>query len=228
MPLSRLAHVADALVVHPRNAAAEDSAVDAETYVSTSTGEASKRRSVNADPMLCGAEPANAPTLQPPGFAIDASMVQRFLTEGYVAFQPEQPEGGNAGILKALREMTPPIVASTEAGEALGQDTHVPGYAPGYLVLGEPGGQAKTVEGEPTTDHSNDAPKIPELESMLSSADVQSTLTALLGKNYLVDADRNSNFTSPGRVDTGGSGGMSFHRYVIHTLSLSNPHLILT
>jgi hypothetical protein len=179
-------------------------------YVSTSTGEKSKRRAVNADPMLSGAESANAPTVQPAGFAVDARMVQRFLTEGYVAFRPEASDSG--GILTALREMTPPIVASTEAGEALGEDPHVAGYGPGYLVLDEPGGQAKTVEGQPTTDYSNDEPKIPALEAMLSSSDVKRTLTALLGNNYLVDADRNSNFTSPGRVDTGGSGGMSFHR----------------
>ena len=160
--------------------------------------------------MLSGVEPVNAPTVQPPGFAVDAAMVQRFLTEGYVAFRPEAGDAG--AILTALRELTPPIVASTEAGEALGEDPHVEGYGPGYLVLGEPGGQAKTVEGQPTTDYSNDEPKIPALEAMLSSSDVKRTLTALLGHNYLVDADRSSNFTSPGRVDTGGSGGMSFHR----------------
>ena len=216
-PIARLRRlVAETTRVAAAAAAAggDDESVETavETYVSTSTGEQATRRAVNMDPMLTGAEPANAPTLQEPGFAIDAAFVQRFLTEGYVAFQPQQPEGGNAGILKALREMTPPIVASKEAGEALGEAPHVEGYAPGYLVLGEPGGQAKTVEGQPTTDYSNDEPKIPELEAMLGSADVQGTLTALLGKNYLVDADRNSNFTSPGRVDTGGSGGMSFHR----------------
>ena len=80
--------------------------------------------------MLSGAEPANAPTLQPPGFAVDASMVQRFLTEGYIAFRPAGADAG--AILEALREMTPPIVASAEAGKALGDDPHVPGYAPSF------------------------------------------------------------------------------------------------
>lgn len=181
--------------------------------VATATpGEKSNRRAVNADPMLTSDEQpcTNAPTLQPPGFAVDASMVQRFLTEGFVAFRPEA--GDAASILTALRELTPPIVSSAEAGEALGEDPHVDGYGPGYLVQSEPGGQAKTLDGQPTTDYSNDRPRVPALEAMLSSSDVRRTLTALLGKNYLVDADRSANFTSPGRVDTGGSGGMSFHR----------------
>lgn len=179
-------------------------------HVSTSTVKESEHRAVHADPIVNGGEAVNPPTLQPAGFAVDASMVQRFLTEGYVAFRPEAGDAGS--ILESLREMTPPIVASREAGEALGADPHVSGYAPGYLVLSEPGGQAKTIEGQPTTDYRNDEPKIPALEAMLASNDVQRTLTALLGKNYLVDSDRNANFTTPGRVDTGGSGGMSFHR----------------
>ena len=188
------------------NSAAGAEGSSAETFVSGSTGQTQARRAVRQDPLAD--DPVHAPALLPPGFAVDGAFVQRFLTEGYVALQPRH--GGNDAILASLRAMTPPIVATAEEGEAL-PDT-VPGYAPGHLVLSEEGGQAKTAEGQPTTDWPNDEPKIPELEAMLASQDVERTLTALLGPNFLVDADRNSNFTSPGRVDTGGSGGMSFHR----------------
>lgn len=39
----------------------------------------------------------------------------------------------------------------------------------------------------------------PELDDLLEAPNVKATLTALLGENYMVDSDRGSNFTVPGR-----------------------------
>ncbi len=129
---------------------------------------------------------------------VDDAFVQRFLTEGFLTLIPDMPEGYSETIDARLKEMTPPVVSTEEEGEAL-EKVLVNGVDRGYLVMNDEG-KVTSANGKRTTEYDNSKePVLPELDEMLEAPNVKKALTALLGNNYMVDADRGSNFTIPGR-----------------------------
>ena len=129
---------------------------------------------------------------------VDDAFVQRFLTEGFLTITPDMPEGYAETINARLKEMTPPVVTTEEEGEGL-EKILVHGVDRGYLVMNDEG-KVTSANGKRTIEYDNSKkPVLPELDEMLEAPNVKKALTALLGNNYMVDADRGSNFTIPGR-----------------------------
>jgi hypothetical protein len=129
---------------------------------------------------------------------VDDAFVQRFLTEGFLTLTPDLPEGHAAKIDARLKEMSPPVVSTEEEGEALPKVV-INGVERGYLVMNDEG-KVTSANGKRTTGYDNSGePVLPELDDLLEAPNVKSAMTALLGENYMVDADRGSNFTIPGR-----------------------------
>ena len=131
---------------------------------------------------------------------VDDAFVQRFLTEGFCTLTPDMAPGIVEKIDARLKEMTPPVVSSEEEGEALEKKV-IAGAERGYLVM-DSDGSVKSADGKRTSEYDNsskDEPVLPELDDLLEAPNVKATLTALLGENYMVDSDRGSNFTVPGR-----------------------------
>jgi hypothetical protein len=132
---------------------------------------------------------------------IDDAFVQRFLTEGFLTMAPDIPASTIEHIAERLRELTPPVVLSEEAGEAL-EKTVVEGAERGYLVM-DSSGKVTSADGKRTNEYDNSSePVLPELDELLEAPNVRRTLRALLGDRYMVDSDRGSNFTVPGRCAT--------------------------
>ena len=131
---------------------------------------------------------------------VDDAFVQRFLTEGFCTLTPDMAPGIVEKIDARLKEMTPPVVSLEEEGEALEKKV-IAGAERGYLVM-DSDGSVKSADGKRTSEYDNsskDEPVLPELDDLLEAPNVKATLTALLGENYMVDSDRGSNFTVPGR-----------------------------
>lgn len=129
---------------------------------------------------------------------VDDAFVQRFLTEGFVTLTPDLPDGHAAKIDARLKEMTPPVVSTEAEGAAL-ENFVINGTERGYLVMNDEG-KVTSADGKRTTGYDNSKESVlPELDELLEAPNVKKTLTALLGENYMVDSDRGSNFTIPGR-----------------------------
>ena len=129
---------------------------------------------------------------------IDDAFVQRFLTEGFLTMAPDISSAVIERIDTRLKELTPPVVVSEGEGQALEKKV-VSGVERGYLVM-DSDGKVTSADGKRTNEYDNTGePVLPELDELLEAPNVKKTLTALLGQNYMVDSDRGSNFTVPGR-----------------------------